>query len=754
MNRLLAACAVLFAAGHLFLLPPSLEDVDSYNFALGVREFDVARHQPHPPGYPMYVALGKATTAVFQFADLESPESGGLAIWSVIAGTASVYLLFWLFTTFGDDPRRAFWTMILAVATPLLWFTALRPLSDLVGLASALPAQALLAAVILGRAGPGALCAGACAAGFAIGLRSQTFVLTLPLLMFAILAPGRPLRAVDRVAAVGAAGGGMLIWFVPLLIASGGLTNYLVALDTQARQDFEGVEMLWLVPSPRAIATALLQTFIWPWGHPAFGAVVATLAAAGAVRRASTAPRESLVMGVAYGPYAVFHLLFHEVAMVRYALPLVVPYAWLVAGALSARRAWLPPGAAAIAAVSLAIAVPATVAYSREAAPGARAVERLRSVAEAERVGATPAPSQPALDVASHGVFRRVLDWDRAGLPARIQKAPHGHEWLTLVTAWRSQPNRLIAMLADPTRTDLALFDPHARRLIGTYRWSSGVFPYLAGLRPRAADLYLMEPPGWMADRGWALTAEIGGITARDGLGPHLRPSVAWLRERGDEALVSLGGRHLGGAGAPPVRIRLAVAGETVDEFEAGPGHFFRTVTLPPGALRGVRPYRPLQVSSIAADSSGRVIPVALEQFDVQPGAVPMIGLLAGWHEPEYQRALGKGWRWLGPRATLWVRPVVEDVRLTLSGESPLRYFDRAPVVRVLVGGVEVGRFEPASDFTAVVALPAAALADAAGEVTIESDLWFVPGEGDSRQLALKIFEVAASLLTPSTDGR
>ncbi|PYR44329.1 MAG: hypothetical protein DMF93_00685, partial [Acidobacteria bacterium] len=42
--------AFLFAAFHLPYLPASLEDLDSVNFALGVRRFDVAQHQPHPPG--------------------------------------------------------------------------------------------------------------------------------------------------------------------------------------------------------------------------------------------------------------------------------------------------------------------------------------------------------------------------------------------------------------------------------------------------------------------------------------------------------------------------------------------------------------------------------------------------------------------------------------------------------------------------------------------------------------------------------
>ena len=47
----------MYAAAHLPFLARSLEDIDSINFALGLRDFDVAQHQPHPPGYPVYIGL-------------------------------------------------------------------------------------------------------------------------------------------------------------------------------------------------------------------------------------------------------------------------------------------------------------------------------------------------------------------------------------------------------------------------------------------------------------------------------------------------------------------------------------------------------------------------------------------------------------------------------------------------------------------------------------------------------------------------
>src|SRR5215217_8539075 len=53
--------AAVWLLAHLPFLSPALEDIDSINFALGLHHFDPALHQPHPPGYPVYIALGRLT---------------------------------------------------------------------------------------------------------------------------------------------------------------------------------------------------------------------------------------------------------------------------------------------------------------------------------------------------------------------------------------------------------------------------------------------------------------------------------------------------------------------------------------------------------------------------------------------------------------------------------------------------------------------------------------------------------------------
>ena len=736
MRKGIAALALVFLAAHVPFLPPSLEDIDSINFALGVSDFDVARHQPHPPGYPVFIALGKVSTAAFRAAGIQAAESRGLAVWSTLSGTALVFLLFALFRALrdSDDEWPAWWATVVAALSPLFWFTALRPLSDTTGLAAAVAAQALIVAVITRRAGPRALMWGALVAGLGIGIRSQTFLLTLPVLGLALVLPGLGVRLRDRIAAVAAGSIGVLAWGIPLVVASGGLSSYAAALGSQAGEDFSGVVMLWTARRPRVVLDAAMYSFLWPWGGVVTGAVVVGIAAAGALRLSRQAPKTLGLLVVAFLPYAIFHLLFHEVVTVRYALPLVVPVAYLAVSAV-AGSVVLPAGAIALGAWSLVAAVPAAATYGREGSPA------FRAMIDACISGGAATAGHPV--VGMHAVTRRVSDWFARDVHARMLKAPHGREWLALIKQWTSDPGSTILFVADPRRTDLALFDPSKRSDPVAYRWGFLEPPFVGGARPGDSDLYTMSPPGWMLDRGWALTAEVAGVTAREHLGPHVRPSIAWLRARNEESLLMIGGRNLGAERAPDARVRLTLNGRDLDAFDVPPGFFFRLVPIRAGALAGAGSYLPLEVKSEAV-AGGPAIPVGLEQFDFQPEGVPMIGAAEGWQEPEYDPRTGRAWRWATERATLWVRPVGRDVTLTLEGESPLRYFDTPPAVTVTLAGRQVARFNPSADFTQSIALPAEALASAGGRVVIGSDKWFVPedrgGSADKRHLALRIY--------------
>lgn len=737
MRRSAGTLLLIFALAHLALLPRTLEDLDSINFALGVQQFDVARHQPHPPGYPVFIGLAKASTAAMRLLHIDAAAPRGLAFWSAICGAASIPALLVFFGALERRLALSWWAAVVTACSPLFWSTALRPLSDMTGFAFAIGAQALMVRALLrhrddppGLSPDTSIIVAAFLAGFAIGVRSQTAVLTLPLLALTLLRPPRAgVRA--RLSAFAVAMG-IGAWAIPLVIASGGPTEYLHALGAQAGEDFAGVVMLWTHPTLRVAVSALLNTFVWPWNWWV-GIFVCVLAAIGIVRIARRSRRALIVLVVAFVPYAAFHLLFHETETIRYALPLVPLMAYAAVAALEGPWRMLPIGAGALAAVSLVVALPASAMYAREGAPVFRAFDDMATTAHiGERVDT----------IAIHANARRAAEWVATILPGRVAKAPHGREWLTLVALWKAQPSARVWFAADPKRTDLALFDPRARDLARSYRWGFVEPPFVGGARPDNIDWYRMQPPGWMLDRGWSVTAEVGGITARDGLGPHVAPSVAWVRARTVDAALVVGGRNLGSTSDAPVTLKISAAGKSVASWPLAPGFFLHQTSIPSGMLDEPSAFVPLAVT---AESRAHV-PVSLEQFDLQGPGVPMFGYGEGWYEPEYNLSFGRPWRWTSERSVLWVRPIGRPVVVRIRGESPLRYFDSAPHVRVSVAGREIAAFEPSSDFAETITVPDDALTQAQGQVLLESSRFFVPGRnggGDQRHLALRIYVVS-----------
>ena len=245
--------------------------------------------------------------------------------------------------------------------------------------------------------------------------------------------------------------------------------------------------------------------------------------AAGALRTGWQRPRVLGLLLLGFVPYAVFHLLFHEVVTVRYALPLLVPVAWLRGGCAGMAGAdglacWCVPCS------HCCRSRPASRRPLHMRAKAAPRSGRSREVGELGDAGSrAPWPTSTDAAIGMHAVRRRAAQWEGQRCPdacSTHRMDASGSRWSQ---EWRAHPDASVAFVADPRRTDLALIDPAARRLRGTYRWKFTEPPFVGGARPGNSDLYLMSPPRWMLDRGWALGAEVAGVTARDRLGPHRR---------------------------------------------------------------------------------------------------------------------------------------------------------------------------------------------------------------------------------------
>jgi hypothetical protein len=767
-RRALTALALVFALAHVPFLATSLEDIDSVNFALGVRDFNVAEHRPHPPGYPVYIAIGKVATAVagtvMRGAPRSSVEARALASVSLLAGLAAIGCLYGMFAALSARLAgaaspwpalniEAFAATAVTVSCPLFWYLAARPMSDLPGLAFAVAAQACLMTAwwrqapsadgdrrlspALTAASGRMIVIGSLLAAISIGMRSQTVWLTLPLLVLVLL------DRVGRGVAGALIGGGImfvaggLAWGIPLLVVSGGLGPYLAALGTQAGEDFAAGEMLYTNPTARAAAFAMMRTFVDPWDSMVLASVVLALAAAGIVHLLMRDQRTLLAVSAVSVPYLVFHLAFQDTSFVRYALPIVPPVAFLaMRGAALASARGVPIAAAAIAIGSVAIASPVLAAYAGEPSPVVRVLAAMNAAL----------PEGPAPALGMHQTFKRPLEAEALRF-REILPSPPRLEWLELTRYWREGRTDPVWFLADPVRTDLALIDPASRASSTEFRWPLVARPAFGGMRPSAVRWYRMAAPGWFADEGWSLTPETAGMSRVMGRAPHLGPIAAHVRRRPGAATVMVGGRNLAGPGDPAARFTMAVDGVTLQQWDAAPGFFLHVFDLPAGRLMGEGPWALLTIQS-AAVSGVAPIQTAIEQFDLQNPDALMWGYGDGWNEAEYNTTLGM-WRWASERATLRIVAPPQDVRVALVIESPLRYFAAPSEVRARAGDREIARASLGDTGTWTFTVSAAALAASGGLLTVETDQAFVPAERDGgedvRRLGLRVLAIRVS---------
>jgi len=751
--------AVLYLTAHLPFLAPSLEDIDSINFALGLRHFDPALHQPHPPGYPVYMLLGHISLPIVEHVTTPgggAAEARALAIWSALGGAGCIVAAWVLFRGQVAGGRgqevsigqTALWATLLLAAAPDFWMTGLRPMSDMPGLALAVAAQALL----LMRRGPeerrgpsgSAISAGALLAGIATGIRVQSAVLTLPVLAFVIIDPPSHVASARlwRVKAIAAFAVGCLAWGIPLLIASGGVGAYLAALNTQAAQDFSWVDMLWSNPTPRHIAIGLYQTLVLPWASIPLAVAVGVAAAIGMLVSLLREPRVLLVLAVAFGPSFVFRRLGEQLDTTRYALPIVLPVGWLAARSFALAGRFAPMVAVPFVAAALIVAVPGGVAYGRDPHPA------FRAIADAVQRGRV----QPPAAVYSHYAVRRPLQAADTG-SLRVVEPPTQYEWLGPVNYWRRGGADPIWFFADARRTDLALIDPHSRSDVVRYRWSVERRGELSGTRPLGVDWYRLGVPGWFAGQGWSLTPEIGGLTESTSVGPDHRPIEAWVHRRPGPFHVVVGARNLGEADDADAEVTLAVDGRPIDRWPVtrAARNALRFVDLPDG-VPGAGPFAALTIASRSVDPK-RPAPVAVRQFDVQPANLPISAFAEGWHEAEYSVETGLIWRWTSERSVLRIRGPAQPVTLEIRGESPLRYFDRPPTVKITAGDVTLAQFQPDTDFEWRVTVPAGAMLNSGGAVAIEIDRVYLPGKvertADDRHLGLRIFDLRVNGVDP-----
>lgn len=694
----------MFIAAHLPFLPGSPGDLESINFALAVREFDVAADQPHPPGYPIYVGAARAATAALHAAGDARNAAHALAIVNIIGGALALIAVFALGRALDAPPRRALAAALVFATVPLVWFTAARPLADLPALAAAIAAQALLIRVCV-RGGRLAAFSGALLAALAPGLGPHTVMLTMPLLAAAAARPADDRWPVRALLGAGVLAGAAA-WTVPLIVDAGVAGAFNAIAGSVHTFVTAGAAQLASRTLPHLL-TAAATTFVEPFGHVLLAALVLALAAAGVAVGLARERAALRLIAAAYLPYLLFHLGAHDASVDRLALPLMVPIAMLgVLPLVYLSTRVLLPAAAGVAVAGLLVVMPAMARWGQDDTPGFAVMSDLH---ETPRVQQTVLAmhEQIAADLRRHQAWATIP-------PMRTLPSPVDYEWFELAKLWQSNYEGPVWFLADPRRTDLRLIDPQSRALLASYGWTDAEMPYLGGLRPRRIDWHFMQQPGWFLGRGWALTPEIGRVT-REARDAGSAPATAWVRRRPAAVVMALGGRHLGAAGDPPLELSVLVDGVQVDRWPIAPGPFLFMRPLLPEELGAGATYARLDF--VATWAASGPAPVTLEQFDLQSIDGVMGAYDQGWGEPEHDDRTGRTWRWTSAASTLWLYNPGRDLTLVLTGRAPSR---RQVIVRA--GDRELARLDVSGAFSEAVAVPAGPLSVARGRITLEVD--------------------------------
>jgi hypothetical protein len=350
----------LVAAARLLTLPATLWEWDELLFVKGIESYDPLHHQPHPPGYPLLIGLGKLLNLFLgnPFVSLVTLNVACSLIGYAALVSAFRRLAAGSFPEAAADRAAVIGALLFHLSPSMLVYGPLA-LSDSPALMFL--SLALAAAARLPDGGvPAAAALGVFASG-AIGCRPQLALAVLPMTAVALVF-ARGLR--PRLAALGAFTLMSLVWFVPLVVAVGGPGGFLPFLGKQA-----GLVVEFDAQHPRSGGSALwvaTRFLSHPWGPRWTALPVLGLAAAGFVALVLGRRVRALPLAVLSGiDLALGLVMMNPFDAVRYALPSLLAVAFAAgAGCEALARRALAPAAPAAAWVATALLVAGFSVYT------------------------------------------------------------------------------------------------------------------------------------------------------------------------------------------------------------------------------------------------------------------------------------------------------------------------------------------------------------------------------------------------------
>jgi Predicted membrane protein (DUF2079) len=408
-RAIVIALAVFCAATRFLAMSRSVWDWDEALFTMAMRDYDVTMHHPHPPGFPVYIALAKMMRLVI------SDDFRALQSVNLIAAMLVFPALF----LFARELGLRFTTCVSAATLfaffPNVWFFGGGAFSDVPSIVLVLFAVAFL---LRGRRDAWAYFLGTFLLALAIGIRPQNLLVGL--------VPGflatRKRRWWEILLA-------LLIGVVIVGTAFGGAIHATGSLKEYQRMVREHGDYIARVDSFRSEARPPLwrifdRFFLKQYQSPILNVIASlfvVISIVGAIRERS---RPLLLNALTFGAFAVFAwLMLDRFSISRFSIGYQPMFAVFAADGLARagkRREWML--SAALVAAFIVYTFPALTPVRKEVAPSivsaSTAAQRIDPRREQLFVGHT---MMVFMDLIAPGFpYTRVVD-DRA-LPVQARE--------------------------------------------------------------------------------------------------------------------------------------------------------------------------------------------------------------------------------------------------------------------------------------------------------------------------------------------
>lgn len=230
---------------------------DSVQFLLALDQYDIAKHLPHPPGYFLYVMLGRALRLV------TGDGWSALLVLGGLCGAVLVAVTSRMASEIGGSFAGLLAGLMALTAPLLINDTTQGDTHSASGALSALVGWCALRLVVLRRRGPMEVIGGSVALAALAGIRPSDGVFLAPLWLVALAVSGRRPFLVGLVTAAM----GTLAWVIAMGVMMGGYDGLLHTLSmimsgfvTHRAPVTSGAR--WLLPNGRLVAEGLEQLLL------------------------------------------------------------------------------------------------------------------------------------------------------------------------------------------------------------------------------------------------------------------------------------------------------------------------------------------------------------------------------------------------------------------------------------------------------------------------------------------------------------